>query len=198
MPKLSDEVREQRRRHVLVSAWKCFSRQGFHATSMDQIIAETGMSPNAVYRYFAGKEELIDAAADEALLVLRETLRGTELTDPAPGPAELLDLLAEGLRRQAEGSGYDMTKISIVAWGEALRRPALHDKAIRFYAEALVYFTRLAERWQATGVIAPDADPNAVAKVFLTLMPGMMVTRHLSEPATVTELVAGLRAITTD
>jgi AcrR family transcriptional regulator len=194
MPKLSDEVREQRRRHVLVSAWKCFSRQGFHATSMDQIIAETGMSPNAVYRYFQGKEELIDAAADEALMTLRDTLQGLELLDPAPGPNELLALLIDGLRRQ-QSADYDMTKISIVAWGEALRRPELHDRAARFYGEALGLLERLARRWQATGTIGADADPVAVAKLYLTLMPGMMVTRHLSDPASVAELAAGMGAI---
>ena len=195
MPKLSDEVREQRRRHVLVSAWKCFSRDGFHATSMDQIIAETGMSPNAVYRYFRGKEELIDAAADQALATLRETLVGVESADPPPSPPEALELLAEGLRRQSEAPGYDMTKISIVAWGEALRRPELHDRAVRFYGEALEFFTRLARQWQDTGIIPGGADPVAVAKVFITLMPGMMVTRHLSEPATAAELAAGIVAI---
>ena len=88
-----------------------------------------------------------------------------------------------------------MTKISIVAWGEALRRPELHDRAVRFYGEALEFFTRLARRWQDTGVIPGGADPVAVAKVFITLMPGMMVTRHLSEPATAAELAAGIVAI---
>ncbi|HEX3781251.1 MAG TPA: TetR family transcriptional regulator, partial [Pseudonocardiaceae bacterium] len=33
-----------RRRQILTCAWTCFSRNGFHATSMDDIIAATGMS----------------------------------------------------------------------------------------------------------------------------------------------------------
>ena len=52
MPRLSTELFAQRRQHVLTSAWQCFSRDGFHATSMDDIIAATGMSSSAVYRYF--------------------------------------------------------------------------------------------------------------------------------------------------
>jgi len=48
MPRLSDTTRAQRRQHILTSAWGCFSRDGFHATSMDDIIAATGMSSSAV------------------------------------------------------------------------------------------------------------------------------------------------------
>ena len=57
MPRLSEQTRAQRRQHILSSAWMCFSRDGFHATSMDQVIAQTGMSSSAVYRYFGSKEE---------------------------------------------------------------------------------------------------------------------------------------------
>ena len=67
MPRLSEQTRAQRRQHILSSAWTCFSRDGFHATSMDQVIAETGMSSSAVYRYFDSKEELIRASAEEAV-----------------------------------------------------------------------------------------------------------------------------------
>ena len=59
MPRLSEQTRAQRRQHILTSAWTCFSRDGFHATSMDQVIAQTGMSSSAVYRYFGSKEEII-------------------------------------------------------------------------------------------------------------------------------------------
>jgi AcrR family transcriptional regulator len=61
-PWLSDKTREQRRQHILTSAWRCFSRDGFHATSLEDVIAATGMSFGAVYRYFRGKE-IIRASA---------------------------------------------------------------------------------------------------------------------------------------
>ena len=74
MPRLSEQRREERRRHILTSAWGCFSRNGFHATSMDDVIAATGMSSSAVYRYFRSKDELIAAAADEGLALVRDLL----------------------------------------------------------------------------------------------------------------------------
>jgi AcrR family transcriptional regulator len=195
MPKISDELREQRRRHVLESAWKCFSRQGFHATSMDQIVAESGMSTAAVYRYFPSKEELIVASADEALVMLRANLSDVEHAEPPPTPAELLTVLADALSRQMAGPDYDMTKITIATWGEALRQPAVHERAHRFYDEVLRRLTALAQRWQRAGYVAADADAGAIAKVFMTLMPGMIVIRHLGDPADAAELAAGLAAL---
>ncbi len=71
MPRLTDERREERHRHILTSAWTYFSANGFHATSMDDVIAATGMSSSAVYRYFRSTDDLIDAAADEAMTLAR-------------------------------------------------------------------------------------------------------------------------------
>lgn len=52
MPRLSEKTRADRRQHILTSAWKCCSRNSFHATSIAEVIAETGMSSSAAYRYF--------------------------------------------------------------------------------------------------------------------------------------------------
>ena len=191
MPKISEAARLNRRNHVLVSAWKCFSRQGFHATSMDDVIAETGMSSSSVYRYFRSKDELIEAAAEESLS--RTYLVLTELTshDPVPSPAETLAAMLEALRQRQEGD-YDLTKISMTAWAEALRRPAMRDFAFHFYAKVTGAFTALAQRWKAAGLLPKDTDPASLASLFVTLMPGLIVMSHLYELPTAGILTAGM------
>lgn len=164
---------------------------------MDQVIAESGMSSAAVYRYFRSKDDLIAATADEALSNLRDTLSGLDGAPP-PTPSDLLDLLADALTNQMQTPGYDMTKITIATWGEALRQPALHRRARRFYDEVLDRLTALAERWRDSGLVAADADPLAVAKLFMTLMPGMLVIRHLGAPTGAAELASALAAFTTE
>ena len=54
MPKVSDAHRAARRRQILDAARRRFVRNGFHATSMQDIFAEAGLSAGAVYRYFPG------------------------------------------------------------------------------------------------------------------------------------------------
>src|SRR5271166_1320158 len=68
MPKVTDQYRDARRDQILSAAKRCFLRDGFHATSMQDLFAEAGLSSGAVYRYFASKDEVIIAIAEENML----------------------------------------------------------------------------------------------------------------------------------
>jgi AcrR family transcriptional regulator len=192
VPKLSARVRDERRRHIEISAWRCFSRNGFHATSMDDVIAETGMSSSAVYRYFRSKDDLIAAAADEALARMRDALANLSEQDPPPSPKEVTNALVAALDRQTSAAEYDMSRITIQAWGEALRRPELRRRSVDFYAEVRAQLTSLAKAWQSNGRQLSNADAKAAASVLFALMPGLIIAHHLSEPLTARELLAGI------
>ncbi|HEX4356190.1 MAG TPA: TetR/AcrR family transcriptional regulator [Pseudonocardia sp.] len=192
MPRLSDETRATRRRHILTSAWMCFSRNGFQATSMDDVIEASGMSSSAVYRYFSGKDELIDATAGEGLALVRDMFAGALTEDPVPTAAEILAMLVNDVRGHAENPDYDLSRIAIQSWAEALRRPSLRTQTRARYLEAREQLTLLAERWQRDGLLAGDADPRATATVLFTLMPGLIVSHHLVESIPVEVLSQGI------
>src|ERR1700761_5214614 len=117
MPRLSAETWSRRRRHVLESAWSCFSRDGFHATSMDQVIEASGMSSSAVYRYFRSKDELIDATVAEALAA-SEALFGSLLDDdPLPGPPAVVERLVEVVQSRTD-QPFDLSRLAMQAWTE--------------------------------------------------------------------------------
>ncbi|MDT5029705.1 MAG: hypothetical protein QOE61_6770 [Micromonosporaceae bacterium] len=162
---------------------------------MDDIIAETGMSSSAVYRYFRSKDDLIAAAADEALTLVRDALAHLGEQDPPPSPKEVLNALVASLDRQASAPDYDLSRITIQAWGEALRRPELHERSVAFYAEVRAHLTTLAKAWQSSGRKLPKADAEAAASVLFALMPGLIISRHLSEPLTARQLLAGIDVI---
>ena len=65
MPKVTEAHRESRREQILIAAWKCFSRKGFHSTSMADVIKEAGLSAGAVYLYFRSKDEIIVAVGTQ-------------------------------------------------------------------------------------------------------------------------------------
>ena len=178
----------------MVSAWKCFSRQGFQATTMDEIIAETGMSSSSVYRYFASKDDLIASAAEESLTMTKGLLDQLRRRRPLPGPRETLTTIIEALQRQIDQPGYDLSKITVNAWAEALRQPRLHERAYRFYRETHETLAELARLWQSEGLVASHADPTSIADLFITMMPGMIVTRHLYQPATAARLAEGMES----
>jgi TetR/AcrR family transcriptional repressor of uid operon len=58
------ERRDQQIQRILDAAKVCFIRSGFQGASMQQICAEVGMSPGALYRYFPSKEAIIEAICE--------------------------------------------------------------------------------------------------------------------------------------
>jgi AcrR family transcriptional regulator len=193
MPRLTTETWNRRRRHVLESAWSCFSRDGFHATSMDQVIEASGMSANAVYRYFAGKDELIDATVDEALAAAEAVFTTLLDEDPLPGPARLVEQLVATVQAR-RGEPYDLSRLAMQAWTEALRREHLRARVEAYYRAVAGHVEALVRRWIDAGLVAPGTSPAAVARLVITLMPGLVVTENLVEPTVVEELLAGLTA----
>ena len=45
----------QRREHLIDTAMALFSAHGFHATGIDRILAEAGVSKKTLYRHFRSK-----------------------------------------------------------------------------------------------------------------------------------------------
>ena len=74
MPKVGEEHREQRRRTILDAALACFDRRGLHGTTMQDIVAESGLSAGAIYTYFDSKDAIIAAIAADRHARERELL----------------------------------------------------------------------------------------------------------------------------
>jgi AcrR family transcriptional regulator len=53
-----------RRDHLVKTALALFYKNGFHATGIDTILAESGVAKMTLYKYFRGKDELILAALE--------------------------------------------------------------------------------------------------------------------------------------
>jgi len=55
-------MRPNKRDELVRNALQVFYRDGFHATGMDKLVVETGVSKTSMYKHFRTKEELILAA----------------------------------------------------------------------------------------------------------------------------------------
>ena len=58
------ERRDQQIQRILEAAKSCFVRSGFQGASMQEICAQCGMSPGALYRYFPSKESIVEAICE--------------------------------------------------------------------------------------------------------------------------------------
>ncbi len=58
------DVSKERTQQILQAAMKVFSRSGFQHASMDDIVAESGLSKGTLYWYFKSKDEIIAGILD--------------------------------------------------------------------------------------------------------------------------------------
>lgn len=65
---------QQQRNRILDAAQKCFTERGFHGASMAQIAETAEMSAGLIYRYFAGKSELIHGIVSRQIELMSDDL----------------------------------------------------------------------------------------------------------------------------
>jgi len=189
MPKISDEARERRRAQILDAAWRCFEKEGLHATTMQDIIGASGLSAGAVYSYFRSKDELILAAVTTSLGRLGQTLAET-LRQHAPGSAqELLGQLIPAIAGFSAREGYDLRRIALLGWSEAQRNESLKSAMRQYYRAFRAELGKAALPW-LPGASADEAD--AVARLLLSVLLGTVVQSAILEDATAADIVRGL------
>jgi TetR/AcrR family transcriptional regulator, transcriptional repressor of aconitase len=172
MPRVTEQHRETRRAQILDAARRCFVRQGFHETSMQELLAEAGLSSGAVYGYFSSKDELIVAIAEDNISQISALLRS--FTDrEAPGTAR--DLLIEVLgfiRSMHAENGF--AAIALLVWSEATRKAELAARLTELMTEYRNSFSRLAgpggQPWnglspQATGALLTSVVVGYIARL---------------------------------
>jgi AcrR family transcriptional regulator len=82
-----------RRRHAVVdAAAHAFAQRGYHATSIDDLVAATGLQRGGLYHYIGAKQELLLLIHDELMSPLLE--QAEQVVAAASGPEQALrDLL---------------------------------------------------------------------------------------------------------
>ncbi|WP_199562146.1 TetR/AcrR family transcriptional regulator [Micromonospora deserti] len=193
MPRVSAEHLAARRRQIVEAARRCFLREGFHRTTMQDVIAEAGLSVGAVYRYFPSKADLINAIAEEAVGGAEEVLAGIARQEPPVPLIEALGRVLAYVETQAGDEG--VLRIAIQVWGEAQRDPALATFVAGKYAGFRHHFEVLVRRAQRGGEIPADADAEAVAAALFALVPGWFLQLILTGAPDRDTYLAGVRAL---
>jgi AcrR family transcriptional regulator len=173
MPKITQAQRDARRQQILDAAVRCFSRDGFHNTTTADLVRESGVSQGTLYLYFATKDDIIIALADDRHhgQAFLNALAQNE-PDPVQGLMLLIELYGKGL---AETQRADLRRVGIQGWAEALRNPTIHASIIEGFTAVRGAIVDLIQRGQASGKIRPDADAEAISRVMTALFQGLML-----------------------
>ena len=202
MPRISEERRDARRGQIIDAARACVLEHGLEAVSMEMIIARSGLSTGAVYRYFKSKDDLIRAAITAATSEIGAAAAPV-LAGPKPArPSQLLqELLAAwvGFSRSGVGAaaGLDRMPVALHGWSYAQTDPeakAVLQASLRGFRERCV---PLVKQWQTDGVVAATAGPDAVAQLILSIWLGFVAQRSLTGDADVQAHADALAALIT-
>ena len=195
MPRITDDRREARREQILEAARACLQEHGLEAVSMEMIIARSGLSTGAVYGYFKGKDQIINAVVTEGMAAMAEDLAPV-LANPDPPPfPEFVDQVLRavvGFGRHKKG-GIDRLLVSLHGWSHAQSNPELKAATHASYSGLRKLFTDVVRRWQAAGTFDASTDPEGMAELLTSITLGFVAQRALAGSANVTAQVAALK-----
>jgi AcrR family transcriptional regulator len=159
-----------RRDHLVDTALELFSRDGYHATGIDRILAEAGVAKMTLYNHFKSKDELILAALRRRDERFRNWfMRQVEqrATEPRGRLLAVFDVLQEWFDSR-EFSGCNFINAA-AEYGDP--ENPIHAACAEHKRLLLGYLKQL-----AAGACAPD--PNVLAEQLMLLVEGATVMRH--------------------
>jgi len=164
-------MRPSKRDDIVRNALAVFYRDGFHATGMDRLVAESGISKASMYKHFRTKEDLILAALrlrDEEFRnwLYRRMERG------GPEPADQLLAMFDALGEWFAEPGFR----SCMFVKAASEYP---DAGHAIHAQSAEHKRLLFEHVHALAHRAGAGNPAALARELLLLKEGAIVTAHM-------------------
>lgn len=172
MPRISAEREAATRRRILKAARKVFVEKGFHRASIDDVVAECGLSVGAIYTYFPNKDELIRASILEANKEESDAVLAD--TRAAGSVSERLDRGIRGWWRytiEAEGASAFLAEV----WGEASRRPLIRDLMARRFERGITMTSIMLRECVEHGELPADIDVDRLARTIGALTDGMVL-----------------------
>lgn len=164
-------MRPTKRDELVQKALQAFYRNGFHATGMDKLVAETGISKTSMYKHFRTKEDLILAVLRLRDEYFRNWLyrRMDELADT---PREQLIVMFDALEEWFDEPGYKGCMFIKASSEYQEASHPIHKQSADHKRMLESYITELAMK-------AKLEDPGALARKLLLLKEGAIVTAHL-------------------
>jgi TetR/AcrR family transcriptional repressor of uid operon len=162
------ERRDHQIRRILDAATACFRRHGFQGASMQQICAEAGMSPGALYRYFESKEAIIEAISEEDRRQDAEVFSGI-LTNPDVVEGMVAAAMTHIRHMHEKGTAPLFAEIC----AESMRNPSVDGFCRRNMEQVAGMFGAYLGEAQERGEIDPPVELDVVLPVMMSIAHGM-------------------------
>lgn len=181
-------VKQFDRNEVLDHAMAVFWRNGYQATSIQELVEATGINRGSLYTTFGDKRGLFLAVLDHySERIARPTIAG--LNDPDPRRA--IEGMFESIIRRTSDPTFPRgclntnTSLECPGAGDVVGRKIA---ALLGQQESAIY--QVVRRAQSTGALGPDQDARALARFFVGVAHGLnVVNKVAADPAMLKDMV---------
>ena len=171
---------QQTRLRILNAALVIFARDGYDASSVNEICAEAGVSKGAFFHHFPTKQALFLELLESWLAQLDSQMEAIRLEHKAV-PQALIQMAAlMGNVYQAAG-GY--LPVFLEFWTQASHDPAVWQAVIAPYHRYQSYFSSLLQEGIQAGTLRP-VDPAMAARALVAQAIGLLLQGVLDPQGT--------------
>jgi TetR/AcrR family transcriptional repressor of uid operon len=160
-----------RRASILDAAEQCFSRSGFHQTSMSDICQSAGMSPGNLYRYFPSKEAIISGIVGR-----HRAQAGADFDAVENAPSFWEGITALARVYMVERSAEEVN-LGMEIMAECRRNESIAKLFLDFEADVKARLVKLLETAAARGEIKPSSDFESAAVMLMVIADGISLRR---------------------
>ena len=167
-----------KRDEIVRTAYEVFYKHGFHATGVERLLADTGISKRTLYKHFRSKEDLIVAAIahyqDTLFGALPGELRRLAGDDPTGQLLGIFDLRREAFER-GDFTGCFAINAKVEFEG---KHGGVETACVRFSRDLEALMRELCEQ-------AGYSDPTQIARQLTLLLEGTIIYAQIHRDASV-------------
>jgi AcrR family transcriptional regulator len=180
MPKLKPETLVARKAHILKAAMVCFSKKGYHQTTMDDIVQVAGLSKGGLYVHFSSKKELFLALLDWFV----EEFRLFTIPDSADSTAydRLMCLLADMVAVATSDIFFEISSLMTDVWAQNSHDQEINQIVKELYEKVRLPLSQLIEEGITEGTFKL-VDATALANMLIAMFEGLMIQAMIDEMA---------------
>jgi AcrR family transcriptional regulator len=157
------DVSAERRAQIIQAAITCFLRKGYNNTTMDDIVAESGLSKGSLYWYFKSKDELFAEALMSVFMDIgQEAFAALEQCMTASDKLCALAQSMVALGKETEG----LFNLLIEFWASSPRR----EKVSQLWSDMLVQYKGLIVEIVEEGIRSGEFKPVDAGQLAWALM----------------------------
>src|SRR5437667_1593896 len=192
MPQMLAETKSAKgaatRDQILDAASRLIHLQGYHCTSLDDVLRESGVGKGNFYYHFRSKEDLGYAIIERLVTAFLARTLEPAFADPEPdvmGQIEgFLDLVPDNQRQRNCVGGCPMGNL-------ASELSDVHEGFRKRLADVFVAWrvtmTLALRRGQATGRLSEDCDPDGAASFIVAALEGAILMSKVTKEIQVLE-----------